>query len=674
MPISQGLYTVGQAGSGADYASFEAAIYDTIDLTGDLTYEQIADTCETGSYSFTYALNGHTAKFTSDNPHNGDIDGGHKTVCTDTWGLSIHATGTGIVIVEYLNLVAAGDIDTILYIYFANAGDYNAFVHDIIVNYPGISVGQAGRGIYIGGQPPAVGTTDVCNVMVLNFWPSTDSYSHIHLESTSSHAVRVENCVVVPHPSATLGYGVYSRLTSDLPVLSFVRNCVVLGTTSGAYHNVSPFGSLNMSGYSNMATDTTATTPQTSAWQYSSGNIDNITPTDEFQSITPGTSTFMWPKSTGQADTGGSTPILSSNTHGLITTVPRPHTGSTVSIGAYEYPSTPLITVQPTNQAANEGDDATFSITASNVQSYQWYRNDIAITGAIESSYTRNDVGGTEHLDEYKCDAISEVATTTSDIALVIVNSWPAGTGAPAPSPPSIGEPSLVGRALTIQVSGVADTFKALLYDSDSDIVTSSQRDGIGALTVVIPTFNDQYGLIVQAGNYGSPPSWSLPGLAATVYLRETSTGITIGGSTFERKISSAAIAAGPLGVGIAFPFRISDECGNISASYGLDHVKDGMKQIIGTPIDERPMRREFGTNVRRSLQHTIPVAETEIGTELVSALAKWERRISIEKLTLSSDPNKGVVSAEIGFKAKRTYEEGNLVYPFSSRETDGGE
>jgi phage baseplate assembly protein W len=669
MAITEGHYTVGIPGSGADYADFETAVYDMADLTGDLTLEQIADTREGGSQYFSGALNGYTLKFTTNARHNGRLGEGYRCLASLDFGIRLAPTGTGSIEIEYLNFVSGAPAYRMLWV-DTNNDSISVSIHDIILDYRGKGAAEANYGMYIYSQTGG-SSYEVYNVLLHHWWPSTISYAGWFSDIRDLGGMKVENVTVIMHPSATAGRCFFIYESSGAFNPTTLRNCVAMDSVDECYYTALA-GNL-AEAYNCMATDTTATAAGGNGWNATSGCINSITPSSEFESLDPDDSNFLWPKSTGQAQNQGTTPVISANDYSMLTTIPRPARASTYSIGLFDYPGTPSITVQPSDQSVNEGDNATFSITAENVQSYQWYRNDIAISGATSSTYTQYDVGGTEHLDEYKCDAISESATTTSGIAKMLVNSWPPGTGAAAPNPPTISEPSLVDRTLTFVATGTADTFKALLYDADSNLVTSDQRDGAGTLIIVIPSFNEEYNLVVQAGNYGSPPSWSLPGVVATVYLRETSTGTTLSGSTFERKISQAAIDAGPLGVGVAYPFRISDDKGGVNASYGLDHVREGMRQIIGTPINERFMRREFGTNVRRSLQHTIPVAETEIGTELVSALAKWERRISIEKLALSSAPNKGVTEAKIDFSAKRTYEKGNLVYPFSARETDGG-
>src|SRR5439155_19305193 len=54
----------------------------------------------------------------------------------------------------------------------------------------------------------------------------------------------------------------------------------------------------------------------------------------------------------------------------------------------------PVIVIQPQNQAANQGSDATFSVTASGSEplSYQWRFASTNVAGATATSYTRPNV------------------------------------------------------------------------------------------------------------------------------------------------------------------------------------------------------------------------------------------------------------------------------------------
>lgn len=92
--------------------------------------------------------------------------------------------------------------------------------------------------------------------------------------------------------------------------------------------------------YNNSSTDLSADT----ASNYGD-NINNIILLDEFESITPGDSTFLHPKESGQLVDGGKIPDIIENIYG-IGGIERP-SGGKVSIGAYQYEFYVPIIVDP---------------------------------------------------------------------------------------------------------------------------------------------------------------------------------------------------------------------------------------------------------------------------------------------------------------------------------------
>ena len=84
----------------------------------------------------------------------------------------------------------------------------------------------------------------------------------------------------------------------------------------------------------------------------------------------------------------------------------------------------PIITTQPQSQTLEEWQTLTLSIGADHAQSYQWYKDGVAIWWATGNTYTKANViiadGGT-----YKVDAINGAKTTTSNNAVVTVSEAP---------------------------------------------------------------------------------------------------------------------------------------------------------------------------------------------------------------------------------------------------------
>ncbi|GEM_PF-6963026 len=85
----------------------------------------------------------------------------------------------------------------------------------------------------------------------------------------------------------------------------------------------------------------------------------------------------------------------------------------------------PVISVQPQSKTKNEGESATFSITASGTAplTYQWYLNGSVISGAQSSSYTTPSLSLSDNGNEYYCVVTNGYGSVTSNTATVTVNS-----------------------------------------------------------------------------------------------------------------------------------------------------------------------------------------------------------------------------------------------------------
>lgn len=105
--------------------------------------------------------------------------------------------------------------------------------------------------------------------------------------------------------------------------------------------------------------------------------------------------------------------------------------GTQISNSAYfTVNAKPAITTHPVNQSKNEGESVTFNVAASSSlpKTYQWYKDNIAIEGATETSLTLDnlqvsDAGG------YKCIVTNDCGSTTSSTATltVVELAWPQG-------------------------------------------------------------------------------------------------------------------------------------------------------------------------------------------------------------------------------------------------------
>ena len=114
----------------------------------------------------------------------------------------------------------------------------------------------------------------------------------------------------------------------------------------------------------------------------------------------------------------------------------------------------PVITGQPQDASAPTGGSATFAVTASGTAplSYQWYRNDVAISGATSSSYTRSSLTTSDTGSTYQVRVSNASGTVTSRKATLTVGSNTAPMA--SISTPTVGQQFSAGD--TLHLSGTA--------------------------------------------------------------------------------------------------------------------------------------------------------------------------------------------------------------------------
>ena len=87
-------------------------------------------------------------------------------------------------------------------------------------------------------------------------------------------------------------------------------------------------------------------------------------------------------------------------------------------------PAAPLFTAQPSSQTIATGSSLTLSAAATGAPtpSYQWYKNDVAISGATSATYTIASVASGD-AGTYKVVATNPVGSATSDVATITIGS-----------------------------------------------------------------------------------------------------------------------------------------------------------------------------------------------------------------------------------------------------------
>lgn len=129
------------------------------------------------------------------------------------------------------------------------------------------------------------------------------------------------------------------------------------------------------------------------------------------------------------------------------------------------------------------------------------------------------------------------------------------------------------------------------------------------------------------------------------------------------------------LGQGLAFPMRKNARSG-LEISNQEQKIKESIDMILGTQLGERLMRPNFGCNLRSLVFAPNTKATANLARHYVEeALRIWEPRIIVEDVTVyneyvttqneQDEYDTNVLTINIRYRIKATYELQNLVYPF---------
>src|SRR6266478_557479 len=140
---------------------------------------------------------------------------------------------------------------------------------------------------------------------------------------------------------------------------------------------------------------------------------------------------------------------------GVIGTYPT-HTNSSnywVDV-VFSAAGAPSITAQPASQTVTAGQTATFSVAATGTAplTYQWNKNNVAISGANSSAYTTAATMSSDNGAQFTVTVSNAAGTITSNPATLTVNVPPSITAQPASQTVMAGQPA----TFSVSVSGTA--------------------------------------------------------------------------------------------------------------------------------------------------------------------------------------------------------------------------
>jgi len=108
--------------------------------------------------------------------------------------------------------------------------------------------------------------------------------------------------------------------------------------------------------------------------------------------------------------------------------------------------------------------------------------------------------------------------------------------------------------------------------------------------------------------------------------------------SDFNRPNYQPTVVAGDIYKDVSFSF-IHPATGDVLLATDIEAVKNSIKNIILTPRGTRPFFPEFGTRVSRLLfELASPITASQIRDEIVSAVEKYEKRVSTFQVRIDDD------------------------------------
>ncbi|WP_028079978.1 GPW/gp25 family protein [Solimonas soli] len=98
-------------------------------------------------------------------------------------------------------------------------------------------------------------------------------------------------------------------------------------------------------------------------------------------------------------------------------------------------------------------------------------------------------------------------------------------------------------------------------------------------------------------------------------------------------------MGASIFGQSLSFPLRVGAD-GRIAWSQGEDNVRESIAVILKTEPGERIGLPTFGAGLGRFLfEPNTPATRLLIEERIRESLARWERRIAVESVDVSADP-----------------------------------
>jgi len=173
-----------------------------------------------------------------------------------------------------------------------------------------------------------------------------------------------------------------------------------------------------------------------------------------------GTLTYQWKKNntaiSGATSASYTTPATTSADNNaqfavVVTDANGNTTSNPATLTVTAAPVAPSITTQPANATVTAGQTATFSVTATGTAplTYQWKKNNSAISGATSASYTTPATAASDNNAQFAVTVTNSVNSVTSNAATLTVNVPPSITTQPANQTVTAGQTATFSVAAT---------------------------------------------------------------------------------------------------------------------------------------------------------------------------------------------------------------------------------
>ena len=118
---------------------------------------------------------------------------------------------------------------------------------------------------------------------------------------------------------------------------------------------------------------------------------------------------------------------------------------------------------------------------------------------------------------------------------------------------------------------------------------------------------------------------------------------------------------------GPAFPFRVDPASGRIEVAGGDEKIRQNVRVILGTRVDERPMLRQFGTRLPSLVHDPNDDVLADLARNQASeALLRWEPRIAVTDAQVEREPDEGILQVRLSYVHMNEQVAGQALVPLS--------